>query len=290
MNIKKFYSRKFLILAIGLYIVFFIGPAFAGMGYSLTDWNQYKSGMNFVGLENFKKIIFEERQLLNFIGNTFKFATFTASFKIIVGLSLALLLNTGIKGKSVLRTIFYMPTAVSPLIIGILFSAILAPNGVINELLRWIGLGGLAKSWLSSPVSAMNSVISVEIWRQTGFNMIIFLAGLQTIPKELYEAARIDGGNTFQVFRNITLPFLVSAITINLILNVINGLKVFDIVFALTSGGPANTTQVLNTAIFREYGLGRLSMASALGVVMFFFTTVIALSILKYMSGKEFDR
>ncbi len=246
--------------------------------------------MNFVGLENFKKIIFEERQLLNFIGNTFKFATFTASFKIIVGLSLALLLNTGIKGKSVLRTIFYMPTAVSPLIIGILFSAILAPNGVINELLRWIGLGGLAKSWLSSPVSAMNSVISVEIWRQTGFNMIIFLAGLQTIPKELYEAARIDGGNTFQVFRNITLPFLVSAITINLILNVINGLKVFDIVFALTSGGPANTTQVLNTAIFREYGLGRLSMASALGVVMFFFTTVIALSILKYMSGKEFDR
>ena len=285
---KKYYGSKFVIPAFILYTVLYIIPTLAGMIISFTNWNITKDGISFIGLENYINI-FQSKggPYLSSIVHTFEFTIVTVIFKTLLGLGLALLLNKGLKSRYVFRTIFFLPYALAPLIIGITFVSVLKPAGPFNAILTLFGLDSLAHSWLTEASTALGSTMAVEIWRVAGWNMMILLAGLQMIPEEYYEAASIDGASKWMQFWKITLPFLRPSLTTVIVLNTIHGLRVFDIIYALTGGGPGGLTEVINTQVFKEFGLGRYGMANALNVVIFVITVAIALGMQRALRGKE---
>lgn len=285
---KKLYGMKFILPAFILYTVLYIIPTIAGMVISLTDWNVTRAGVKFVGLQNFINIFTSTGgQYMASIAHTFEFTIVTVIFKTLFGLGLALLLNKGLKSQNLFRTIFFLPYALAPLIIGIAFVSVLKPDGPLNILLSAFGLDALTHSWLTEPSTAMGSTMAVEIWRMAGWNMMILLAGLQMIPEEYYEASAIDGASRFKQFTKITLPFLRPSLMIVIVLNTIHGLRVFDIIYALTGGGPGGLTEVINTQVFKEFGMGRYGMANALNVVIFLITVVVALVMQRVLTRKE---
>jgi raffinose/stachyose/melibiose transport system permease protein len=265
--------------AVLIYTVLFVVPVVLGLAYSMTNWNSMSDTIKFVGLKNFREIFAAGSPYLKNLSITLIFTIFTLVVKMGGGLGLALLVNSGIKSKSVLRGIFFLPQTLSALIIGIVFISILSPSGVVNAFLRLIGLDGLAQAWLVAPKLVLGSTILVESWRMIGWNMVMLLAGLQAIPIDYYEAASLDGASFWGQFLKITLPLLMPALTITAVLNIIHGLKAFDLIFALTGGGPGSLTEVLNVAVFREFSMGRYGMATALSVVVFAITAIIALAI-----------
>lgn len=284
---RKVYKTYFLMPALIIYLIFFIFPVIAGIGFSFTNWNSMKSDISFVGLRNYIEIFNPRNSYLLAIKNTFIFTVFATIGKIGLGLLLALFFNRKFPTQPILRGIYFMPFAISSLIIGIVFTSVLAPDGVLNAILSAVGLESITRGWLTNKSTALISVICVEIWKSIGLNMVIFLAGLQMIDRDYYEAAALDGAGKLALFRYITMPFLLPSITINLILNTIHGLKVFDIVMALTNGGPGNATQVINTFVFKTYGMGAYGLSNALSTFIFIVTTLIALATLKLIAPKE---
>lgn len=284
---KKLYGMRFILPALILYTLLYVVPTIAGMVISLTDWNIMRPEIHFVGLKNFQNILTSTGgQYMTSIAHTFEFTFVTVFFKTLLGLGLALLLHKGLKSRHVFRTIFFLPYALAPVIIGITFVSVLKPEGPFNTILTAIGLGGFAHSWLTEPGTALGSTIGVEIWRMAGWNMMILLAGLEMIPEEYYEASSIDGANKWTQFTKITLPFLRPSLMTVIVLNTIHGLRVFDVIYALTNGGPGGMTEVINTLVFKEFGLGRYGMANALNVVIFIITTLFAITLQKVLAGK----
>ena len=284
---KKLYGMRFILPAFILYTVLYIIPTIAGMVISMTDWNVARPDIKFIGLQNFVDI-FTSRggNYLASIGHTFEFTVVTVILKTLLGLGLALLLNKGLKSQNIFRTIFFLPYALAPLIIGITFVSVLKPNGPLNIILESLGMSGLTHSWLTESATAMGSTMMVEVWRMAGWNMMILLAGLQMIPEEYYEAASIDGAGAWKKFTKRTLPFLRPSLMTVTVLNTIHGLRVFDIIYSLTGGGPGGLTEVINTQVFKEFGMGRYGMANALNVVIFLMTVIIAVGLQRALSGK----
>lgn len=286
MQNHKLYSRLFVLPAFVLYTILFIFPVLGGLYYSFTNWSAINASISFIGLDNYREIFFSSGSYLKSIYHTLSFTLYTVVFKVLIGLGLALLLNEGLKTKKALRTLFFLPYTLSPLIIGILFVSILGPEGPLNIILRFIGLDQLTHSWLTEKSVALGSTMGVEVWRMAGWNMVILLAGLQTIPKSYYEAASLDGASTWRQFLSITIPFLMPTLMIATILNIIHGLRVFEIIYALTNGGPGDLTEVINTQVYREFSMGRYGMSNALSMVAFAFTLVIAY-LIKLVSSRE---
>lgn len=285
---KKIYGMKFIIPALVLYTVLYIIPTFVGMAISFTDWNITRPDINFIGLKNYVNIFTSKGgPYLESVGHTFSFTIITVIMKTLLGLAFALLLNKGLKSRNIFRTIFFLPYALAPLIIGISFISVLKPEGPFNAILSAIGLGSLTCSWLTEKSTALGTTMAVEIWRMVGWNMMILLAGLQMIPEEYYEASSIDGAGYWKQFCKITFPFLKPSLMLVIVLNTIHGLRVFDIIYSLTGGGPGNLTEVINTQVFKEFGFGRYGMANALNVVVFIITVIIALSMQRVLIGKE---
>lgn len=285
---KKLYGTGFVVPALVLYVVLYMIPTIAGVVISLTDWNVARSEIHFIGLKNyiniFKSVGGTYGQSLV---HTLEFTFVTVIGKTILGLGLALLLHRGLKSRNIFRTIFFVPYALAPLIIGISFISILKPNGPFNEILRMIGLGGITHSWLTEKGTALGTTMAVEIWRMAGWNMMILLAGLEMIPDEYYEASSIDGAGPWKQLWSITLPYLRPSLMTVTVLNAIHGLRVFDIIYALTGGGPGGLTEMVNTQVFKEFGMGRYGMANALTVVIFLIMVTIALIIQKALTGRE---
>ena len=279
MKAGRVYTGWFLAPAVAIYTVLFVLPVIMGLGYSLTNWNSMSDVVKFVGLKNFQEIFALDSPYLKSLSITLIFTLFTIITKGVCGLALALLVNEKIRSKNALRGVFFLPQTLSPLIIGIVFISVLSPAGVVNAFLRSIGLDAMARSWLVDPNVVLAATIVVESWRMIGWNMVILLAGLQAIPLDYYEAAALDGASYWVQLLKITIPFLVPSLTVTTVLNTIHGLKTFDLIFALTGGGPGGLTEVLNVAVFREFSIGRYGMATALGVVVFAITAIIALSI-----------
>lgn len=285
---KKIYGMRFILPALILYTVIYVVPTIAGLVISLTDWNIMRPGIHFIGLKNFQNILTSTGgQYMSSIAHTFEFTIITVILKTLLGLGLALLLNKGLKSRHVFRTIFFLPYALAPIIIGITFVSVLKPEGPFNAILTAFGLEALTRSWLTDGATALGSTMAVEIWRMAGWNMMILLAGLQMIPEEFYEASSIDGANRWTQFWKITLPFLRPSLMTVMVLNTIHGLRVFDIIYSLTNGGPGGMTETINTLVFKEFGMGRYGMANALNVVIFLITTVIAIVMQKVLTGKE---
>lgn len=289
MNKKKVYPYWFLIIPLVLYGVFFLLPSILGVFYSFTDWNARSMGqVNFVGLKNYIEIFTSDKNYLSGIGHTLMFTIVSNIVKLIPALFLAIMLQEGLKGKNFYRTILYLPSILPFVIIGITFKSVLNyDNGLLNNFLDMIHLGFLKQKWLSDLNIVWGSVIGVDAWRGIGYVMTIFIAGLGAIPKTYYEAAQIDGANFWQRLKSITLPMLTGSIMINLVFGITYGLKVFDIVYVLTNGGPGHATEVLTTYAFQLYSRGQYGMSSALNTILLIITAIIGVFIVKTMSKQE---
>lgn len=286
---KKIYKNYFTYPALFFYILLFIIPVILNFVYSFTNWNAIKmtgETVKFVGLDNYIKI-FQNKELIRVIFRTLFFAAVTTFFKNIVGFLLALAFNEGLKTRNILRAIFFLPAMLSPLIIGLIFGSVFMKNGFANQLLIVLGFENLTRSWLTTKSTALGTTMFVEIWRQVGYHMVIYLAGLQLIDKTYYEAAAVDGANEMQQLIFITLPRIIPSLIINLLLSLSQGLKAFDIIFVLTGGGPSGSTELINTLVFREFGKKLYGMSSAYGVILFVITAVAGLLVLKLRDDQD---
>ena len=197
MKSHRSYPFYFVLAALVLYVTFFIIPSLSGIAYSFTDWSSYSDEVEFIGLDNYRTILSPDENYLSFIGNTLLFTLWTIIIKTVFGLALALLLNEGVRRfVNAYRVLIYLPVILPTLVVALIFRSILDPaTGLLNSFLTAIGLDALALPWLIDPRIALYSVIGVDSWKGIGYIMVILLAGLQTIPKDLYEAAAIDGAS-----------------------------------------------------------------------------------------------
>jgi raffinose/stachyose/melibiose transport system permease protein len=271
-----------------LYLVFFLVPVVMGFYFAFTNWNMYQDRIDFNGIANFKRM-FADRISALAIRNTLVFSIATTVGKNVLGLALALALNRAMRTRNLLRAVFFAPSILSFIVIGLLFSSILHPDGLLNAFLSAIGLSSLTRSWLATRTLVMWTISAVEIWQWAGFHMAIYLAGLQAIPREFGEAVLIDGAGPVRKFFSLTLPLIVSSFSVNLVLSLIGGFKVFELVFILTNGGPGTASEVVNTQIYRAFGNGEWGYGTAMNLVLFAFITVVALTVLNALRRREVE-
>jgi len=290
MNKGRIYPWYFTIGAVLLYCALFFIPGIMGIYYSFTDWNGFSFNINFVGLDNYRTIFSGNSLYLFYISNTLKFTLTTTAAKTLIGFMLALLFTSGIKAANLHRTVVFSPQVLSFLITGLVFRSMLHPSqGFLNNALRGANLDFLAQNWLGSLQWAFTSVMAVDTWKGVGYIMVIFIAGLQAIPRGYYEAAEIDGASAIQKVFNISLPLLVPSIAVATVLNITYGLRVFDIIYVLTNGGPGYATGVINTAVFKEFSDGRYGVGTALSTVLFLFVMLISYFLLKALNAREVE-
>jgi len=279
------YTLWFLVPAAIIYIIIYLLPTFMSFFYSLTIWNL--TDYTFVGLDNFK-MIFEEPNLQGSFINTFIYATITTAIKVVIAVLLAVLLTSKIKSKNLLRSVVLFPYMVSTLAIGLAFSAIMHPtHGVLNNILNMVGISSV--DWLGNPNLALYSIIFVDVWKGVGVATIICIAGIEAIPKECFEAVAIDGGTARDKFFNITLPLMKPAINSVIILAFVGGMRSFDLIWAMTKGGPGFASDVLASMVYKQYAAGFYGLATAGNVLMFIIIALIAFPLYKFLVRREVE-
>lgn len=285
MNKNKIYPTWFVFGALILYAVLYVLPGLMGIGYSFTDWSSYSQEVHFVGWKNFETVFSADYNYTKMLGNTLWFTLVTTIVKNVLGLVLAVILTKRVKLLNFHRAVIYMPCVLSALVVGMIFKSVLNPKiGLLNTFLRSVGLGSLAKNWLTDSKIAFNSVMAVDIWKGMGYIMTICIAGIMAIPPTYYEAAGIDGANGWQNFWYISLPLLRPTLTVTTVLNVIYGLKVFDTVYSLTNGGPGYATEVLYTGVYKEFGLGRYAVGTTLSSILFVVMVFVGFFMIRSMT------
>jgi raffinose/stachyose/melibiose transport system permease protein len=287
---NKIYPFYFSAGALILYSLFLVLPGLLGFYLSFTDWNRYSSEISFIGFQNFE-LIFSKQNYWDSISNTIIFTVVTIVLKTLFALILALLLTRGLKRFfNFHRAIIYLPSIIPMIVVGIIFKSILHPStGVLNEFLRAVGLDFMAQKWLTNPDLALYSVALVDTWKGVGFIMVILIAGIMVIPVEYYEAAQIDGANRWDELWNVTLPLLMPTLTVTTVLNLLYGLKVFDIVWVLTNGGPGYATETVYTVVFKEFSKGRYGVSTALSTLLFVIMSTCGYWLIKMMHAKELE-
>lgn len=282
---KRTYSYWFLVPAAIVYLIIFIMPTVMSFFFSLTRWDL--SEWEFIGLENFV-MFFREQSLSIGFKNTLIYAVVTCSLKVVLGLLLGVLLTSKIRTKDYLRSVVFFPTLVSTIAVGIAFSMMMHPTeGVMNTALAAIGIEG--PDWLGNPKLALLSVAMVDVWKGVGFATVIYIAGILSIPHEYYEALQMDGGNGWNKFWSIIVPLSRPATNSVIILAFIGGLRSFDLVWAMTKGGPGFTTDLIASIIYKQYQGGFYGLATAGNVILFLVVTALAFPLYTYLNRKEVD-
>lgn len=281
----------FLLPALLIYSVFRLVPAILSLGYGFTNWNGVSMDFDFIGLDNFKEL-FHDKMILTSIKNTVIYTVLVTVFQNGLGLILALMLDRkSIKGKSIFRTILFVPAVLSTAVICFIWSTILNPVvGTWGDIMGAIGLDGLfPQDPLGSTKYALFFVIAINVWQFAGYSMLIYLSGLQGVSEELYEAGAVDGCTGFNKFRYITFPMILPSVTINVVLTTIGCLKEFEHVYVLTGGGPGNATQVIGTAIYKvAFGdMQRYGYGIAISTVLLIAISIVTAIQLKIMNKKE---
>ena len=285
--LKRFNSTQLMSLpAFIIYGMFFVYPLFKGVGMSLTDWDGMGEA-SFVGVKNFVDF-FSDARALNDIKTTLIFALGSAVLLNLIGLAYALLMNGDFRGKSIARVIIYLPAIISPLIMGYIWYFLLQPGrGFLYHAFAQLGLPDPVGNWMSAYPSALAVLILVNVWQFAGMTMIIYLAGLQSIPNEIMEAAIIDGATPWQRFINVTIPQLMPAIRINVVTNIIGSLSVFDIIMSLTEGGPGYSTESLSIYIMRMCYGNKTGYSTAVALILFLIILIPVLIAMKLTRGKN---
>lgn len=266
----------FILPALALYLFVVIWPSLQGAGFAFTDWDGLSLTPDFVGLDNFREVT-GDRVARGAIRQTVLIAVGVTVIQNGIGLLLALGVNSTIKSRNILRVVLFAPAVITPVITAFLWRYLLAPTGAINSILGLIGLDALQRDWLGDPNLALWSVVAVICWQFAGLSMVIFLAGLQSISSEVFEAAAVDGAGPVSRFWYVTRPLLAPAITINLVLSIIGGLKIFDQVWVMTGGGPGRATETLSTLLYKEaFQFGAFGYSVTLALILTAFVAVIA--------------
>jgi raffinose/stachyose/melibiose transport system permease protein len=279
----------YLLPAVGLLGLFLAYPIFYNFRISLYDWNGITPEKLWVGLGNFKSIFFRSDPFYNAMKNTLLFTVGAAVIQTAVGLVLAILISQIFMFRTIYRTIFFTPVVMSIVAVSFIWTWMYNPVfGIINGLLRALRLEGLALAWLGDFRTALGAILVAAIWKWAGFTMVVYLAGIQNIPEELYEAAGIEGAGRFRQFLFITFPLLLPQTFINVLLTTIGSLKVFDWVFIMTAGGPGRATEVLPYLIYSDaFRFHRIGYSAAeVGIL---FVMIIVLSYLIIRSFRGFD-
>lgn len=277
------YPYWFLVPALTIYIVLFLFPTGASFWFSLTRWDLFTA--NFIGLDNYFQF-FREPFLFQGIWNTLIFAFVTCTLKVTLGLLLAVLLTSGMLFQGPLRTVVFFPVLVSTIGIGIAFAEMMHPTrGLINVALEAIGIDG--PGWLTNPSLALYSVALVDVWKGVGLATLIYIAGLASISPEYYEAARIDGATRVQMFWNVTVPLVRPATVTVVTLSLIGGLRSFDIIWAMTGGGPGFSSDVLSSLVFKQYQAGFYGLSTAGNVILFIVIAAFAIPMTMWFNRKE---
>jgi ABC-type sugar transport system permease subunit len=293
--VRKYYAPFVFILPVALvFIVLMAVPMVNAIRLSLERWDGVTPA-TWAGVDNYARLG-NDPYFWAALKNTLIYALVTVVFFATFPLLAANILNSGIKGSTFFRTTFFVPVIISLAISGLLFSIIYEPNfGILNEALRKIGLGKLTQLWLADRKTVLPSIIAVALWRSFGFFMVIFFAGLQGIPQELYESAQIDGANAWQRLVKITVPLLAPVTTVVVVLQTINSVKVFDLPWVMTAGGPNHMSETLGTYLYvQAFGaLGssnpRLGYASAIGFVILLLAFVLSLVQIRWGRSEEIE-
>lgn len=280
----------FILPAFIVYTILTVIPLVQTLGLSFTNWDGYSmSHLSFTGLKNFR-LVFADRSMKTALLNTCFYSIVFPLVTTVFAIPLSLVLNSGMKTKNLQRAVFFFPSVPSAIILGYLWAYILSPtgNGLLNKLLGLFGIHPVM--WLAVPKWAMFSVLLVNLWSVVGWHACIYLAQLQSIPTEYYEAANVDGATAWQKFRYITFPMLASAMTVSVMLLLLNSMKLYDLPFALTSEGPGTSTTLVSQIIiktgFVEKSYGK---ATAMSAIFFVFIAVISVIQLKLMKKREVE-
>lgn len=280
-------SKLFFTPAFIIYTVLMIIPIIGAFALSFTDWNGISASYSFKGIQNYVAMLGDER-LKNAVIVTLKITVTVVLSVNILGLFIAILLSNAGKLTNVFRSIFFLPYVLSTVAISFIWLAILSYTGVLNSLLELVGLGNLVNDYIGNAPNAIKSICIIEIWRTLGFHMVLYLASIQTVPRDLYEACIVDGGNKWQQFRYVTLPMIVPGITISVIMSIMTEMKQYDIVKVITNGGPGYSTETITYNIVTQaFGNNMLGYSSAIAV--FLFVIIAAISVLQIQLSKKLE-
>lgn len=236
-----------LILVVGVIHAGILANAF----YSLFDWSGVGTPTDFIGDANYS-MLFQDPIFWQALRNTLVFAVATVAIQLVLGLGLAILVRTRVVLRGLLRTLVFVPVVLAPAVVATSFRILLTPDGGFNQLLQGLGLGGFDQAWLADPKTAFGAIILINVWQYTGYSFLIYDAAIGQIDRGLFEAARIDGASSWQLIRTVVAPMLRGSHIVLIVLGFISALKMFDLVFLTTGGGPGTTTQVLTGYIYRQ--------------------------------------
>ncbi len=279
----------FVFPALLFYAVFMLAPAFGGIGYSLTDWNGLNPTYRWVGFANYAEALTKDPFFIDSVWFTLKFVAFMVVLQNGISILLAVLIESRGRSKVWFRTIFFMPNMISMIIAGFMWLFIFTK--VVSYIAEHDRIGLLNQSWIGDPDFSFYAILAVSLWGGVGYLMVIYIAAIQSVPKQLKEAAAIDGASAIQTFRNITLPMIYPAITIGIFLTLNSSFKVYETVYALTGGGPGRATQAIALNIVEEAFSfnSRYGYASAKAMILFLIVFVITIVQLRFMKNREVE-
>lgn len=286
---EKIYGVFATVPALILFLIFTYIPLLMTLGYSVTDWNGFSKNFNFVGIDNFVQV-FKDAEVLQTFGNTLYFTILVVVIGLAIQLMLAVFLFEKLKGRNVLRAIIYAPCIISPVIVSLTWVNFFQYAGIINEVLAKIGLEGLRIDWLGDVNIVKNVLIFINTWQWAGYGMIIFMTGLSSISQDVYEAGMLDGACGFKKFRYITLPLLMPSVTVNVFISITGALRLFDLPFVMTGGGPINASKTISMTIYDNAFLyERFGYSSAIGVIFFLIIATVTVIQLKITRSREVE-
>ncbi|WP_019913069.1 carbohydrate ABC transporter permease [Paenibacillus sp. HW567] len=279
----------FIAPALLIYLLFFAGPIFSGLYYGFTDWNGFSFKADWVGLENFREA-FRDPLLLTALKNMAILSAVVIVLQHTASILLAVLLDQKLKGIVWMRAIIFFPVILNTVVIGYVWSYMYAPMvGFLPKFFAAVGLDGLAGlDWLGDPKLAIYAIALVMVWQYTGYSMMIYLAGLQSVSGEIYEASSIDGAGPWNKFWRVTLPLLIPSIIVNTVLSVIGCMKMFEHVFIMTQGGPANSTQTFGIMIYQyAFKTSQMGYGTAMAMILSVMILAVTFVQIKLLSRLE---
>ena len=284
MKTSKIYPNYMMVVPLAVFTVFFLLPSTIGFLYAFTDWSSYVSDIQWVGLKNFE-VIFQERSLLKATENTAIFAIVKTVLVTLFGFLFAVPMNRALHTRNALRTVYYIPAIFTTLIVGLIFNAVFdSRHGTMNAILTGLSLESWIQPWLGSRWPAVFAISFAEVWRNIGYAIVITLAGLQSIDHSYLEAATVDGADGWNLFVHIKLPLIMPSVNVNILFSLIYGLKMFDLVYVMTGGGPGHDTETYGTLMINEMARGRFSTSVAVNLV---FTIVLVIVAILYQKLTE---
>lgn len=283
-HVDKTYPLWFHIPAGIIYLALFLVPTVFSFYFAFTRWTLFSS--TFIGFDNFV-LFFNEPGLIGSLRNTLVYGLLTSTFKVVLGMLLAVVLSAPIIARGYLRSVTFFPVLVSAVGVGLTFQVLLDPfQGVVNSVITAI-TGADGPGWLTDPNLALLSVVAIDVWKGLGLATLIYIAGIAAIPNEYFEAARVDGASSLQMFRSIILPLSFPATSTVIILSLIGGLRSFDLIWTTTQGGPGFASDVIASVVYKQYQAGFYGLSTAGNVILFVVVTAIIYPLSRWLNSKE---